>query len=47
MLDKSIPYKNIIMKLPAQKAASLEVPPLPAGWRFRMFAPGDEKAGPK
>lgn len=48
MLDKSIPYKNIIMKRAAECAevvmpASLSAPSLPEGFSFRLYSPGDAK----
>ena len=41
MLDKSIPYKHIIMRRPA----GTPIPPaiLPAGYRFVFYQPGDER----
>jgi ribosomal protein S18 acetylase RimI-like enzyme len=42
MLDKSIPYKNIIMRMPAVRVASVLPPDLPEGYGFRMFRDGDE-----
>ena len=41
MLDKSIPYKNIVMRLPAERLASLQEPILPDGYAFRLYQPGD------
>ena len=43
MLDKSIPYKNIVMKLSAQRISRLESPVLPEGYSLRLFQPGDER----
>ncbi len=43
MLDKSIPYKNIIMKMPWETAARIAPPPLPDGFCFRFFQDGAEK----
>ncbi len=42
MLDKNIPYKNIIMKLDCDKNSALSEPVLPAGFSFRAFQKGDE-----
>lgn len=42
MLDKSIPYKNIIMRLPHARLRSLDTPVLPDGFSFRFFQAGDE-----
>jgi len=42
MLDKSIPYKNIIMRLPCARLQSLDTPVLPDGFSFRFFQAGDE-----
>jgi GNAT superfamily N-acetyltransferase len=41
MLDKSIPYYNIIMM--RKKGTELRENPLPEGFRFTCFQPGDEK----
>lgn len=43
MLDKSIPYKNIIMRMPYDKVQSQPEPVLPDGFSFRFFQEGDEK----
>jgi len=52
MLDKSIPYKNIIMLRPAERVGLVEpaarpsvLPPpsLPDGFSFRLYVPGDAK----
>jgi ribosomal protein S18 acetylase RimI-like enzyme len=43
MLDKSIPYKNIIMRLPYARVLSQPAPVLPDGFSFRFFQEGDEK----
>jgi ribosomal protein S18 acetylase RimI-like enzyme len=42
MLDKSIPYKNIIMKLDCKLISSLSDPVLPNGYTFRLYNDGDE-----
>lgn len=42
MLDKSVVYKNIIMKMPAEKVLSTVASQLPEGFRFRLFENGDE-----
>lgn len=42
MLDKSVPYKNIIMKLDAGFISSLSNPVLPEGYTFRLFNDEDE-----
>ncbi len=42
MLDKSIPYADILMYRP--KYAELRQIPLPDGFRFSFFKAGDEKA---
>ncbi|MBP2643504.1 MAG: Acetyltransferase family [Firmicutes bacterium] len=42
MLDKSIPYQNIIMKIPAKDIFSICVPELPDGFPFRLFEDSDE-----
>lgn len=39
MLDMSIPFKNIIMRL--ERNTFHEPEPLPPGYSFRFFAPGD------
>lgn len=53
MLDKSIPYKNIIMKRPAERLEpegglasaereiALPAPSLPSGFSFKFYRPGD------
>lgn len=43
MLDKSVPYKNIVMKLAEEKISSLASPVLPEGFRFKLYEKGDEK----
>jgi len=42
MLDKSIPYKNIIMKLDGIYTRKVQDPILPIGFTFRFFNDGDE-----
>lgn len=42
MLDKCIPYKNIIMKLNSCLIPLLSDPLLPSGYTFRLFTEGDE-----
>jgi ribosomal protein S18 acetylase RimI-like enzyme len=42
MLDKSIPYKNIIMKLDWVKNPGISDPELPDGYDFKFFEKGDE-----
>ena len=44
MLDKSIPYQNIIMCADRDHLICMEEPVLPEGFSFRLFCPGDEKA---
>jgi len=41
MLDKSIPYKNIIMRMPSEQVSSQAAPALPAGFSFRFYQDGD------
>lgn len=43
MLDKSLPYKSIIMRMEAAVAERLSPPAPAAGYRIRPFAPGDER----
>ena len=43
MLDKTIPYKNIIMMLPGSQVAAAARPRLPEGYAFRLYVPGDEQ----
>lgn len=48
MLDKSIPYKNIIMRRPAERievvrSTCLSAPSLPSGFTFRLYSPGDAR----
>ncbi|MGI5884027.1 MAG: GNAT family N-acetyltransferase [Candidatus Spyradocola sp.] len=40
MLDKSIPYKSLVMRRPPEALPAER--PLPAGFSFRRFQPGDE-----
>lgn len=40
MMDKSIPYKDILMWCPAERMAARREPAAPAGFRFAPFAPG-------
>lgn len=42
MLDKSVPYKNIIMKLESKSISSISEPVLPDGYIFRLYEHGDE-----
>ena len=44
MLDKSIPFKHVIMRIDAADLALLPNPRLPEGFSFRFFQPGDEIA---
>lgn len=41
MLDKSVPYRNILMKLAAE-GIGLPAPAAPAGYWLRMYEKGDE-----
>ena len=43
MLDKSLPYKSIIMRMEAAVAERLAPPAPVAGYRIRPFAPGNER----
>lgn len=43
MLDKSIPFKHIYMKIAAQDLLQVSIPELPQGYHFRFYQPGDEK----
>lgn len=45
MLDKSIPYQNIIMCAERESLLCLKEPTLPSGVSFRLFCPGDENNG--
>ena len=42
MLDKSVEYKNIIMKISADNVAKIQEPLLPTGFSYRLFEVGDE-----
>lgn len=42
VLDKSLEYKNIIMRMDASLVPSVSVPELPHGYAFRLFVDGDE-----
>lgn len=44
MLDKSLPYFDIVMKMRADALKTLPEPVLPEGYSFRFFRPGDEEA---
>ena len=41
MLDKSIPYKSIIMRAGFDTLASVSIPALPEGYSFRLYRRGD------
>ena len=43
MLDKSIEYKNVIMRIESDKLESIDDARLPAGFSFRYFQPSDVK----
>jgi ribosomal protein S18 acetylase RimI-like enzyme len=43
MLIKSIPFKNVYMKIEAADLKKISVPTLPTGFRYRFFQPGDEQ----
>lgn len=43
MLDKSLPFKNIIMRIPAESIKKIPEPKLPEGFSIRNFQPGDEQ----
>lgn len=43
MLDKSLPYKSIIMRMEAAVAERFAPPAPAAGYRIRPFVPGDER----
>lgn len=42
MLIKSIPFKNVYMKIEATDLKKITVPSLPTGFHYRFFQPGDE-----
>ena len=42
MLDKSIPYMDIIMSAEQEALADIKIPPLPEEFHFRMYKEGDE-----
>jgi GNAT superfamily N-acetyltransferase len=42
MLDKSIPYKNILMRIDHKDLLKITEPVLPEGYHFRFFGEGDE-----
>ena len=42
MLDKSVEYKSIVMKMAAGSVPSVSVPDLPDGYAFHLFGEGDE-----
>ena len=44
MLDKSLPYRNIVMRIPGEAVPFIGEPALPAGYSFRLFQEGDEAA---
>jgi GNAT superfamily N-acetyltransferase len=43
VLDKTISYKHIIMRMDAPTVQAISPPVLPEGYTFRFFQPGDEK----
>ena len=43
MLDKSVEYRNIIMRMPVERVEKIAPPRLPEGFSIRTFQPGDEK----
>lgn len=43
MIDKSVPYFDVVMVRPAGSAA-VTVPELPVGYGYKLFTPGDEEA---
>ncbi len=45
MLDKSIPYQNIIMCADRDHLICMEEPVLPEGFSFRCSAPGMKSSG--
>jgi GNAT superfamily N-acetyltransferase len=42
VLDKSLPFYDIIMKLRGEALYSIPEPVLPEGYSFRLYKPGDE-----
>ena len=42
MLDKSLPYKGFIMKMRREKLATIKVPELLPGYKYRLYQDGDE-----
>jgi len=42
MLDKSIPYVGLIMKMRREKLSEIHVPELPAGYTYHLYEDGDE-----
>lgn len=42
MLDKNVPYASLFMTMPLELLDELKAPSLPAGFRFKMYQPGDE-----
>lgn len=43
MLDKSVKFMNIIMKMDIEKAETVSDPTLPNGFNFRLYQPNDDK----
>ena len=43
MLDKSLPYYPMIMRMDGERVARIEEPALPDGFAFRFYRPGDER----
>ncbi|MDL2225739.1 GNAT family N-acetyltransferase [Eubacteriales bacterium OttesenSCG-928-M02] len=41
MLDKSIPYWNMIMRAEKETIYAIQPPALPVGFSYRMYTPGD------
>lgn len=43
MLQKSVPYKSIYMKIDAADIEKIEVPTLPEGYTYRFYQAGDQE----
>ena len=43
MLDKSVPYKVVIMKMPGERLARIQPQVLPKGFKYRFYVSGDEE----
>lgn len=43
MLQKTVPYKSLYMKISASDVEKITVPELPEGYNYRFYQPGDQE----